>query len=200
MKTSLYIFILLALIASSCTGIKNSIESRKQAKIKKQTALTDPIIRDAEIKTVIQTIDSLDIVDEVIMVNETVALDDKILIEYTKTPCLGRCPSFMLIVYKNGNIEYEGNMFVDKIGTFKGKIDLKITDPILAKANTIGFYNMEAEYDAGYTDIPTTILKINGDSTSHSVRDRWNGPTELHDLYTMLDQLIENINWHTPNE
>ena len=76
----------------------------------------------------------------------------KLLLTYERTTCYGTCPSFLVSVYKDGRVAYEGRKFV-KIA---GKAEFKLSDDqsqrlALAIKNS-GFRSLRASFiDKGCT-------------------------------------------------
>ena len=42
-----------------------------------------------------------------------------------RTPCYGKCPTYKLNIFSNGDIIYQGIRFVEKLGLYKSTIDIK---------------------------------------------------------------------------
>ena len=104
-----------------------------------------------------------------------------IVLIYEKTTCYGTCPSYVVRVYKDGTVQFEGKEFVKWKGSLERKISLRALQTILNKANKINFWRLNNVYDANITDIPSTFVTIRNPQTKtmHKVKARANMPPKL---------------------
>lgn len=110
----------------------------------------------------------------------------KVFIEFEKTICFGFCPEYRLVIYENGEVEYNGKKNVKITGKRKynlSKLEFKKIKDQIQKAD---FYNLKNEYDAMITDLPSTIITIN----NKRVRARYNIPKELKKLIDLIHSHI----------
>lgn len=85
-------------------------------------------------------------------------LQNKEVIYYGKTACLGKCPVFDFYVFSDGKVIYEGIKNVDK----KGKHNFKISKNKLEEIqNEVMKLNSESNTKS-VRDIPNTIIKFSG--------------------------------------
>ncbi|RKS25234.1 hypothetical protein CLV94_0264 [Flavobacterium endophyticum] len=85
---------------------------------------------------------------------------DKIV--YSSLGCYGTCPIIDISLDRSGNINFQGNRFVDEIGFYKGKLDKKTTAFIFRKFEKADITNLEDNYSDAVTDsqtITTTFIK-----------------------------------------
>ena len=85
-------------------------------------------------------------------------LQNKELIYYGKTSCLGKCPVFDLYVYDDGKVTYNGIKNVEKKGIHAFKIsksELKKIQNEVIKLDT-------KDNSKLVRDVPTTIIKFSG--------------------------------------
>jgi len=119
-----------------------------------------------------------------------------VAIEYRRGACFGTCPIFNLKVYQDGRATYEGKNFVDMIGFYYTNFDKKDMDNIMSIAESIRFFEMQDEYDnKGITDLPSTYFSLSKDGKVKQVKNRYQGPKELKQLYEAMDQLIAKYKW-----
>ena len=113
-----------------------------------------------------------------------------------RTACYGKCPQYELRLYANGLINYEGKMFVDKIGCFQFSISKKKIDQLFNLINEVNYFSFDDVYDAEVSDVPSIITEVNYQNKSHQIIDRFKGPKELEKLYKLIDSYIEtNDQW-----
>ena len=85
-------------------------------------------------------------------------------VKMKRTLCFGKCPYYEFVIFSNGDVLYEGFKFVEKIGKFKGKINIKKIAFIKEKLKEVEFFNFDSVYDAGVSDLPSTIIEVNLDN------------------------------------
>ncbi|NQX92841.1 MAG: hypothetical protein HRT74_12085 [Flavobacteriales bacterium] len=116
------------------------------------------------------------------------------LVFYKRTACFGQCPTFEFTVLKDGKCLYHGRNFVDRIGKYKGQVEMEDLTPIFDQAQAMGYDTLQSVYDNRFvTDLPAKITTIMG----KTVMNRYQGPN-LTPLYDRIDLLIEDIEW-APN-
>jgi len=119
-----------------------------------------------------------------------------VAIEYRRGACFGTCPIFNIKVYQDGRAIYEGKNFVDMIGFYYTNFDKKDMENILSIAESIHFFEMKDVYDnEGVTDLPSTYFSLAKDGNVKQVKNRYQGPKELKQLYEAMDQLIAKYKW-----
>ena len=115
------------------------------------------------------------------------------LIVMERTACYGTCPQYIISIYNNGTIEYEGKMFVSKIGCFFSFLSEDILNMIKSEFIASQFFSFENEYNSNITDIPSVILEAHMGSKNHRVIDRLNGPKKLKNLQNLIDSVGSTV-------
>ncbi len=125
-------------------------------------------------------------------------LQDSLWVTYERTPCFGTCPVFKFSMYSDGTARYEGKNFVDRMGSYEGRIPKDAFDRIFSTAERLGYYNLEKSYDnVMVTDLPACYTDIMGkDGKRKFVNNRYQGPAEIREIYTLLDEIMESIEWN----
>lgn len=124
-----------------------------------------------------------------------VITEDKIdnpFVSMKRTPCYGKCPAYMVDIYDNGNVVFNGKSFVDYIGEHNGTISQEDINSIKEKINSINFFELDDKYDSNVTDFPSCIIDVNMDGKTKSILDRVGGPKELKELETLIHELVLN--------
>ena len=111
----------------------------------------------------------------------------KLIIALQRTACFGTCPIYKIEILSDGSGIYTGTRFVENIGVKKFSISKKQLNIILTQAETIDFTNMQDEYSAPISDLPTTFIQIK----DKKIRDYTGAPKNLKNLERMIDQLYE---------
>ncbi len=122
------------------------------------------------------------------------------LVIMTRTACYGTCPQYTISIYDNGLIQYDGKLFVDKKGCFYAKISQSFIDRLITKITTIDFFDLNINYDAPMTDLPSVIVEVNLASNHHKITDRFSGPEKLKELQIFIDSISNSvIEWQLCN-
>ena len=127
-------------------------------------------------------------------------VDNVPLVIMTRTACYGTCPQYTISIYDNGLIKYDGKLFVDKKGCFYSKISKSFIDRLNTKITTINFFDLNTNYDAPMTDLPSVIVEVNLASNYHKITDRFSGPEKLKELQLFIDSISNSvIEWQLCN-
>ncbi len=121
---------------------------------------------------------------------------DSLVVYLQRTACFGVCPIYVLSIYENGTVIYEGEKFVDKEGKFRAMITKEAIQKIQEKALSIDYFKMNEVYDnPNVTDLPSTITALQQDLDFKVVVNRYEAPQPLNSLESYIDELVENLNW-----
>jgi hypothetical protein len=118
-----------------------------------------------------------------------------VVVSFEQTACYGTCPVHKMNIFGNGFATYKGGRNVKQTGDLIGNISKEKLQEILAKANELNFYELEEEYTANMTDLPTTIILINDGTKKHKVVAYANYPDNLKVFITYLFEITQNTNW-----
>jgi len=126
----------------------------------------------------------------------TVKLDAKTLtISFEQTACFGTCPVHKMEVFGSGYATYHGDRNVANEGEFIATLSNEQLLQIIAKANTLNFFDLKESYKAKMTDLPTTIIYINDGTRKHKVTAYGNYPDNLKAFITYLFDFSQNVKW-----
>ena len=121
---------------------------------------------------------------------------DSIYASIKRTPCYGRCPIYEASIYKSGYVTYNGNRFIEKIGLHRSRLTQDQLKQIAAKAEEIGYFELENNYDSPVTDFPTTITVLNLPGKSKKeIKNRVGAPDNLKQYEKFLDDLLNGLSW-----
>ena len=120
-------------------------------------------------------------------------VDNVPLVIMTRTACYGTCPQYTISIYDNGFIKYDGKLFVDKKGCYYSKISQSSLDLLIAKIKIIDFFDLNTNYDAPMTDLPSVIVEVNLASNHHKITDRFSGPEKLKELQLFIDSISNSV-------
>ena len=115
-------------------------------------------------------------------------------IRLERTMCYGTCPVYNVTVDKEGNVKYEGEMYVYRSGKHQWKISNKKVKQLSDLIETFGFKSFVYKPDNGFiTDQPsciTTVKYCDGDSREI---DHYYGDILLDDSLTNFEKQLERI-------
>lgn len=116
-----------------------------------------------------------------------------------RTPCFGFCPDYSVTISGDGDVLYEGRRFVAVTGEQHGQISAADVQRLLARFDAIGFDNLENEYRAHVTDLPTTTITLIRNGRSKSVLD-YGGtsagmPESVRELQAEIDRVANTGRW-----
>lgn len=112
-----------------------------------------------------------------------------------KTSCYGRCPTYRMEIYFDGNVYLNGIRFIDKIGEYNSHITAEQMQEFVDVANEIDYMNLEDKYDEPVTDIPATITSIILNGKEKSVYKRIGFPRTLLIFEQLFVDLLDNQTW-----
>ncbi len=131
--------------------------------------------------------------------DQTTAITDSIVFVIERTVCFGQCPTYKAIVYSTGHAVYSGENFVEKLGRWTAAFPVEKAAEIYQKANEIKYFELNDNYDASITDVPTTFTEIHFDGKVKRILNRWNAPDELREFEKYLDEVLDGLNWKKPD-
>ncbi len=121
---------------------------------------------------------------------------DTVIISFERTACFGKCPTFKVDFFGNGNVSYHGINNVENKGHFVGEIDIGQLEAMYKKADAIGFFQMEDKYDGNITDIPSQIYFMAMYGKRKKIYSRYKMPPALNEFGTFIDVVIQGIEWN----
>ena len=114
-----------------------------------------------------------------------------------RTRCYGTCPAYDVLIRNNGEVEYAGHAYVEKIGRYKGQVDQWKLTNLFKYIMEIEYFDLQNIYRASVTDNPTvyTVVSINPGLPKAIMNYANAGPAELWALEQLIDQIIEGVEW-----
>lgn len=85
------------------------------------------------------------------------------LVEFSKSPCFGTCPSYNVIVYTDGSVEYTGKRHVERKGIFKKQLTESEYKALYVALKKENMYQYEDAYNADIMDGSKTRIIYYGE-------------------------------------
>lgn len=120
---------------------------------------------------------------------------DSLFFTITKTPCFGKCPAYTVHVYRSGFATYNGKSHVEKTGEHTAHVGTDTMALLLAKAEAIGFFDLQDVYDSQVTDLPTTTIAVAAGGRTKQVKARHHVPQQFKDFAAYAEGLLLPVAW-----
>lgn len=122
---------------------------------------------------------------------------DSLFASIERTPCFGRCPTYVISIYKSGYVVYKGKQWVPNTGIFYTFISKKQLAEISDMADKIGFAELkEAYHDPNIVDVPSTFTTFRINGKLKRIDNTFGDPPQgLIDFEKFLDDLFTNTQW-----
>ena len=82
------------------------------------------------------------------------------VLTFERTPCYGTCPSYLMQVYADGRVAYEGRRAVPIIGKKDLKLPAATVADMLRQAQEAHFDQFQDRYARNTSDLPSTIIAV----------------------------------------
>ncbi len=112
-----------------------------------------------------------------------------------KTNCRGKCPVYLLEIYKSGQMKLKGSKNIDKIGEYKNTISKDELNTLIKEFEQADFFSFKDEYVAKITDLPTTYISYSTGKKTKKIRDYHGSPEVLKNLEKKLEQFVSWTGW-----
>ena len=113
---------------------------------------------------------------------------------FERTPCYGRCPAYIMQVYADGRVAYEGRHSVPMMGKHELKLPAATVADMLRQAKEAHFETFEKEYLSGATDMPSTIVTIRQpDGTLKKVTAENSAPENVKTYFAYLGNQFDQL-------
>jgi hypothetical protein len=111
-------------------------------------------------------------------------------------PCFGRCPVYEVTLAADGIATWNGERFVDRIGSYRGQVDLNNYGKLTRFVSRAGFFGWEPEYVANVSDLPNYFLTVVTEEQTKTVRQYGvDEPADFWVIATLVDRLADAVEW-----
>ncbi len=82
------------------------------------------------------------------------------VLTFERTVCLGTCPVYLVSVFADGRVAYDGRQHVPVTGQKTFKLAPAVVSEMLQMAEKTHFAALEPRYSTGITDVPANIVAV----------------------------------------
>lgn len=96
------------------------------------------------------------------------------VLTFERTRCFGKCPAYVMQVFADGRVAYEGRRDVPVMGTKEFKLPAATVADLLRTAQEAHFDQFQNRYSQNTSDLPSTVVTIrqpNGQLKTVSVEE-----------------------------
>lgn len=126
-----------------------------------------------------------------------------------RTGCLGDCPRYVLTLYADGLVKFEGRGSVKKQGVFTKRVSRAAVAQVFSNAESVGFWSMQENYaeskivtkgddtvvELPPTDLPACFITVRTATRMKRVYDYWGAPASLRELERLVDATADAAEW-----
>jgi hypothetical protein len=132
-----------------------------------------------------------------------------------RTRCYGWCPSYLIVVFADGRVEYEGREFVKATGKALRQLSRVDLEKLVDEINRANYFNLRDRYareedgcPTVWTDSPVAITSVRADGRLKTIRhyhgcqdDERNSsvvsiyPRALTELEDQIDRIVKTEEW-----
>lgn len=120
---------------------------------------------------------------------------EDVVITLERTRCFGFCPDYMVTIYGNGTVLYEGRDFVRVEGTQVSQVPEDEVKGLVDAFYEAGFFSMRDRYEEQVTDLPSQTTSITIDGTKKTVYRYGFQPERLVMLEDRIDEVAGTERW-----
>lgn len=122
-------------------------------------------------------------------------------IQLSRSGCYGTCPSYSVVIYGDGKIDFHGRRYVAIPGDFQAHIAPEAAARLLERFRAADFFDLKDKYVAGVTDNPTYCLALVVGAKKKTITDyvgTWVGmPALINELEDAVDETAGTDRWVT---
>ena len=119
----------------------------------------------------------------------------KLLVEMSRSPCMGVCPVYTLQVYDNGLVQLVGEKNIEQIGTYKAMLTSEELTALKQQFDALGFFSLEDEYVKRVSDLPTTHISYTQGDQTKRIKDYYGAPEGLRNLEKYIHNFLNELTW-----
>lgn len=115
-----------------------------------------------------------------------------------RTPCFGSCPVFAVEVWSDGQVTWQGEKNVARLGAYTAHVPAAWIAELMQEAEQSGFFQLANHYPTNgrpVPDLPETILTLRRGNAEHHVTDNADAPLGLLRFERYWQEKLEMLTW-----
>lgn len=113
-----------------------------------------------------------------------------------RTPCLGRCPVYTVIIEQDGAFVYDGVAHVERIGRHRGRVNTAQLAQVFRYIDEIDFFNLADSYRAELMDEAAAYTLVeSAEATKVVMNYARTAPATVWALEELIDALLATATW-----
>lgn len=122
------------------------------------------------------------------------------IIEYSKSPCYGRCPTFKMTVYQDGWTIFEGKRFTIVEDTLVMQLTPAQLATLTEQCDKADFWTAEKSYGMRIQDLPTTTVHLYEEGKDKTIQWRARQPERLKNFDKQMMGFVIEQGWVAPRK
>lgn len=122
------------------------------------------------------------------------------IMEYSKSPCYGQCPTFKMTVYQNGWTIFEGKRFTLVEDTLLMQLTPTQLSTLTQQCKTADIWTAEKSYGMRIQDLPTTTVHMYEEGKDKAIQWRMRQPERLKTFDKQMMGFIIEQGWVAPRK
>jgi len=114
------------------------------------------------------------------------------LVEFSKSPCMGKCPSYNLVLKTDGTMEYIGKRHVERMGVYTKNLDETTYKAIYTALKKENMYQYDDVYNGDIMDGSKTRVIYYGDQGKKAFGTVFDFPGNMKDIAAALEAIAVN--------
>lgn len=117
-------------------------------------------------------------------------------IGYESLRCRGFCPVMSVMFAADGTFHYVGELNVERLGEFTGRVDTFALEQVMRYVEAIDFRNLSETYPSTYADVQTTYVTVDWGEEVQVLENQGNSaPVTVWALERLLLDLLDDATW-----
>ena len=119
------------------------------------------------------------------------------LVEFSKSPCYGRCPAYNLTIMTDGSMEYIGKRNVTRKGPYSKQLDTETYKALYTALKKENMYQYDDIYDKKMQDGSKTRIIYYGDKGKKAFGTMFTFPGNTQEIAKIMEEVATNENGWT---
>lgn len=130
---------------------------------------------------------------------DTLASNTDTLLYFQRSACFGFCPAYTYTIYQNGMIKYNGQHYIEPLGTRYSLITEEWWKEVSEQIKKSDFFELASRYPLDekmyIPDLPNIVIIIKQFGIRKSINDNHDAPKALKDFELFLEEKFKEINF-----